>query len=179
MGSFLCYAALYFWFREFLASQYATVVWIVFFSLMILTTAVGIHWFLNSTQLVIAPIRFFLPDGFWPYVFATQQLGLLSFAAQHLDYVLVLNLAGLDSLGKYVAVSVLALTIPNINGYFVDTLLPSLTNLLAVRNVAGASSAFTTYYRILLLVNTMAATGLILFADLFISMLGPKYTSLD
>jgi O-antigen/teichoic acid export membrane protein len=179
LGSFLCYALLYIWFRDLLTSHYTHAVWIIWFSLVVLTTTVGIRGLLISRQLTIVPFRFFLPKGFWSYVFATQQLGLLSFASQRLDYVLVLNLAGLDSLGKYVAVSALALTVPTINGYFVDTLLPSLTNLLAARNVVGASSAFTTHYRILLLVNTVTSCGLMLLADILIGVLGPKYTSLE
>ena len=75
--------------------------------------------------------QFFLPRGFWKYLFATQQLSILGFFVGRLDYVLVLRFGNLRTLGQYAAITTVALLIPQVNMYFLDSLLPSLTNLFA------------------------------------------------
>ena len=123
-------------------------------------------------------IRFFLPRGFWSYTLALQQGSALDFFISRLDMIFILNFAGLGLLGKYVAVITLAESIRLISGFFIGTLLPSLTNTLADGNKAGAAAVFHTHMRILFLVSAASTCGLVLLAYPISSLLGPNYTGL-
>jgi O-antigen/teichoic acid export membrane protein len=81
-------------------------------------------------------------------------------------------------LGEYVALITLAESIRLISRFFIDTLLPALTNVIAARNMAGASAVFKTHMRILFLANTASTCGLILLARPITALLGPKYSGL-
>jgi O-antigen/teichoic acid export membrane protein len=91
---------------------------------------------------------------------------------------LVLNFGNLELLGRYVAILALAESIRSIGRYFLDALLPSLTNMVAVRDLTAAANVFETHMRILFLVNTGTTCGLILFAGPITALFGSRYTGL-
>jgi len=122
---------------------------------------------------------FYLPRGFWKYVGATQFVAAVNLFSQRLDYVLILNIAGLGLLGDYVALSTVAITIPTLNTFFLDTLLPSLTNLIASRNTSAAAQVLSMHVRILLLVNTMSTCAVMLLSALVVRIMGPQYSGLQ
>jgi O-antigen/teichoic acid export membrane protein len=134
---------------------------------------------LGEWELRWRSLRIFLPRGFWKYTLATQAVSSLNFLLQRLDLILVLNSGGLVVLGKYVAIISLAGLIPAGVGFFLDTLLPSLTNLLATRNYAAASQVYSMNLRTLFLVTTLGASGLMFMVNPIIMLLGSKYTSLS
>jgi ribosomal protein S18 acetylase RimI-like enzyme len=123
-------------------------------------------------------LRLFLPRGFWKYTFSLEQMSAINFLAQRLDLILVLNFGGLAVLGKYVAIITLAEIIRAANRFFLDTLLPSLTNLLASRNLPAASEVFSMNLRILFAVNVAAACALTLLVGPITTLLGPQYGSM-
>lgn len=179
-GSFFFYALLYFGARAFLTAHYSGVIWGLYLGLVAVGALIGLWRLVRLNRWSRSDLRprFFLPIGFWRYALATQQVGLVSFFSERIDYLLMLNFGGLQLLGKYVAVANLSMLIPVVNTFFLDTLLPSLTNLVAARNYKGAAEVFAMHMRILFVVNTVTTTGIILLAGLLTTLLGDKYVSL-
>ncbi|MGH9740038.1 MAG: lipopolysaccharide biosynthesis protein [Candidatus Acidiferrales bacterium] len=180
ISSFLVYGSFYFFSRSTLAQHYPLVIWGTYLTVCFGGAAGGFCrlWRVAGWNRYWRGIRFFLPRGFWAYTLALQQGSALSFFLGRLDVILLLNLGGLALLGKYVAVITLAGSIRLISGYFVGTLLPSLTNTLADGNKAGAAAVFHTHMRILFLVSAASTCGLILLAHPITSLLGPQYAGL-
>jgi O-antigen/teichoic acid export membrane protein len=108
-----------------------------------------------------------------------EQSGIVFFFAYRLDYVLLLHYGGLGMLGRYVALMTVAGLVPMVNGFFMDTLLPSLTNTLAARNSAGAAQVFIMHMRILFLVATAMSCGVMVLAPTATSLMGDKYRSIQ
>lgn len=181
VGSFLMYAALFFGLRTVLATHYTGLVWAIYLGLVVVATTLGLRHLLRLHGWESRrkhSLRFFLPSGFWRYTLSNQQVSMVSFFSQRLDYVLLLNFAGLSTLGKYVAITAIATMIPTVNRFFLDALLPSLTNLVASRNLAAASEIFSLHMRILFLANTVTTCGLMLLVGPLTTLLGPTYTPL-
>jgi O-antigen/teichoic acid export membrane protein len=181
IGSFFFYAVLFLCAPRSLVAHYTIWIWGIYLGLTAVLTGLGAYrlLFLNSLHLGGLYWRFFLPRGFWKYALGTQQLSAVWFFINRLDYILVLNFGNLGMLGKYVAISTIATLIPLINTFFLDTLLPSLTNLVAVRNFSAASEIFGVYMRISFLVNTATTCGLMLLASTLTKIFGPKYNALE
>jgi O-antigen/teichoic acid export membrane protein len=179
VGSSLLYVALFIGARSFLRTHYTGVIWGLYLALAAVAASIGLWRLVRSNQWArFNRLRFILPRGFWRYALATQQLGIVLFLIQRTDYILVLNFGGLETLGKYVAVSALALIIPVVSTVFLDSLLPSLTNLVAAENYKGASEVFAMHMRILFIVGVAGTTGLMVLAGPLTVLLGPKYDSL-
>ena len=180
IASFLVYAGLFFFSRSILVHSYPAVIWGTYLAFCALSAGLGFRhlWRLNGWRNSWRSLRFFLPRGFWPYTLSLQQLSALNFFAGRFDVILVLNFGGLALLGKYVALITLAESIRLVSSFFIGTLLPSLTNMVATRNLAGASAAFHTHMRILFLVTAGSTYGLILLAHPITTLLGANYTGL-
>ena len=180
IGSFLIYATVFFSSQAFLARSYTQVIWGTYFGVCTIGAIIGLRrfWQLNGRQGNWRSLKFFLPRGFWHYALSLQQLSTLWFFTGRLDAILVLNFANLAVLGQYFAVITLVEAILVINRFFLDTLLPSLTNMIAAKNLTAAADIFATHMRILFLVNTGSTCGIILLAGSITVVLGPKYTSL-
>ncbi len=181
IGSFLVYIFLFLFRRPWLARYAVEIVWFVYLTLTTLGIAAGLRW-LRRSPFLRQPgerlrVRFFLPRGFWTFALGTQSISLISLL-QRVDFVLVLNFGGMKILGEYVAITALALTIPVVNGYFLQTLLPSLTNLFAADNRQGAGEAFRAHMRLLLLVVAAGTCGLIFLAAPLVAIFGPLYKGL-
>lgn len=182
VGSFLTYGALFLFDRHWLASHPVEIVWSVYLALTALALLAGLRClradsFLNKGWKSLR-LRFWLPRGFWAYTLGTEQVSFLGFFLQRLDFILVLNFGGLKLLGEYVVVTTLALSIPLVTGFFYDTLLPSLTNLLAVGNTRAAGEVFRAHMRLFLLVIAMGSCGLIFLASPLLAIFGPAYEGL-
>ena len=153
-------------------------IWAVYLGLAALGAVVGGWRLLKPNRGRLSSLRFFLPRGFWSYALSTQQVGVVWFFIERIDYILVLNLGGLHTLGQYVAIATIAKTIPVINNFFLGALLPSLTSLIPSQNRTAASEVFSVHTRILLVVNAMTTCGLMLLATPLTAILGEKYSSL-
>jgi O-antigen/teichoic acid export membrane protein len=174
--SFGIYAAIFVFDRSILSIHPTAIVWSVYLGLAAMLCIVGI---VKIVRLCRAPrLRWFLPDGFWSYAFSTQQVSVTSFLARKLDYVLIVNVGGLKLLGEYVAVITVASTVPMISGFFMDTLLPALTNTVSARNHAGAAQVFTMHMRILFLIITAMSCAVMVSAFTATAVMGAKYASL-
>jgi len=140
----------------------------------------GVRILLNRLEIrnYAESFRFFLPTGFWKYTFSLQELSALNFFSQRLDVFLILNLGNLAVLGKYVAIITLADSIRTVNRYVTDTLLPSLTNVLAEKNYAGATDVFAMHMRILLLVNAAGTFAFVFMARPLLHVYGAQYLPL-
>ena len=181
IGSFLIYAVLFVGLRQLLASHYSILVWAVYLGLVALALCVGFLHLMRLSRWEFGwhSLRFFLPEGFWKYTLTTEAVSALSFLLQKLDMILVLNFGGLAVLGKYVAVTGLAALISVGSNFFLDTLLPSLTNLLASRNYCAASQIYSISLRTVFLVTMFGTSALIFLVKPIIIFLGPQYTSLN
>jgi len=180
VGSFLCYAVLYVGNHNLLETHYTGLIWSVYLGLTALATVIGLkhlvqlpEWRCDWRQL-----RFFLPPGFWHYTLTTEQVSITAFLIARLDFILIMNLGGLELLGKYVAVVTIADILRTGNRFFCDTLFPSLTNVLASGNDRAGSQVFSMNLRLLFLVNLAGICVLALFIDPILALFGPHYTSL-
>ena len=181
VGFFVAYAPLFMFARNFSARHYTSIIWGIYFLLAILIAGVGLkilalhlgtigHW---------RHIKLFIPHRFWSYTLSLQQLSAINFFSQRVDVILVLNLGSLAILGQYVAIVSLADSIRIINRYITDTLLPSLTNMIAAKNYAGAADVFSMHMRILFLVNAATTFGFMFFAQPLLHIYGARYLSLS
>lgn len=176
IGSLAIYATIFVFDRTLLSVDPTAIIWSVYLGLSAILGVIGA---VKVVRLCGTPrLRWFLPAGFWSYAFSTQQVSVASFLANRLDYVLIVNFGGLRLLGQYVAITVVASTVPIMSGFFMDTLLPALTNTVAARNYAGAAQVFTVHMRILLLVTTAMSCAVMVLAVPTTAIMGSKYGSL-
>ncbi len=146
IGSLAIYAAIFMFNRSLLSAHPMAIIWSVYLGL---SAVLGVIGAVKVVRLCRgARLRWFLPAGFWRYSFSTQQVSITSFLAHKLDYVLIVNFGGLKLLGEYVAVITVAGIVPMVSGFFMDTLLPALTNTVVSRNYAGAAQVFMMHMRI-------------------------------
>ena len=177
LGSCVIYALLFIFERPMLVQYPRVIVWGIYLGLSSLFIVIGLIRLIGRkvSSLWPLPLRSAFPKGFWKYAWATQQVSIVWFVAQRLDYILLVNLGGLPILGKYVAISVLAGVIPLFNSFFIDTLLPSLTNVLAGHNYRGAADILKFYLRLIFLVSGGVTCALLLSAHPLVAVLGKNY----
>lgn len=180
LGTFVLYVALYFGDRSLLAAQYKTIIWSTFGFLTLIVTALAtrrllrhIPWPRDQKSL-----RFLLPPGFWPYTWGLQASSVLNFLSARLDYIFILNAGGLVEFGKYVTLITLTSVIPTFATFVLDSLLPSLTHTLALRDYSTARRITEVYLRFMLPCGLIAATFAILFVHPLFKILGPRYIDL-
>lgn len=180
VGSFLLYAILFFFERGLLETYYTELIWAIYLGLVALAAIVGFHQLrkLEGWRSSWRRLHFCVPRGFWRYALALEESSALGFLMARLDFILVLNFAGLAILGKYVAIFAVAQAIQVANTYFVDALLPSLTNVLAARNLEAASQIYSVNLRILFVVNMMLTCALIFFIGPIVAIMGHAYASI-
>ena len=173
--SMAAYAVIFVAARPVLAHHPAGVIWGTYLGL---TGALALIGAVRIFQLCGRPrLRFHLPAGFWSYAFDIQMVGGVSFFSSRLDYILLLNFGGLALLGQYVAVMAVAMTVPMVSNLFMDTLLPSLTNMIATRNSRGAGQVFMIHMRILFLLTVATGCAVMLLAAPAAEVMGPEYRS--
>ncbi len=171
--SMVAYVVLFVFARELLSGHPTAVVWTVYVATSGLLALSGAR---RLFQLCGRPhLRFYLPEEFWWYAIDTQMVGAIRFLSGRLDYVLLLNFGGLALLGSYVAITAVATTVPLVSNLFMDTLLPSLTNMVSVRNSRGAGQVFMMHMRLLFPITVAAGCALILLAVPATEVMGPKY----
>jgi O-antigen/teichoic acid export membrane protein len=180
LANFALYAVLYFGARPFLASHYIVIIWGSYLILAILVTILAMRRLLRHLRSghFREPIRFFLPPGFWSFTSGLQLGSILTFLSTRLDYVFILNAGGLVEFGRYVTLITLVSVIPTFATFVLDSLLPSLTNTLALRDYEYSRRLTEIYLRFMLPCGMLAATFAILFAHPLFAVLGPRYTDL-
>jgi O-antigen/teichoic acid export membrane protein len=180
LASFGLYVLLYFGARRFLAAHYVAIIWSTYLALGTLVTILGMQRLLRDlgSESLREPIRFFLPPGFWSYTSGLQLVSILSFLSTRLDYIFILNAGGLGEFGRYVTLLTLVSVIPVFATFVLDSLLPSLTNTLALRDYASSRGLVEIYLRFMLPCGMLAASFTLLFARPVFSVLGPRYADL-
>jgi O-antigen/teichoic acid export membrane protein len=180
LASFAFYAVLYVAARPFLASHYVAIIWTTYLVLATLVTVLAMRRLLLHFQgsHLRESMRFFLPPGFWSYTSGLQVVSILSFLSTRLDYLFILNAGGLVEFGRYVTLITLVSVIPTFATFVLDSLLPSLTNTLALRDYQSSRHLAEIYLRFMLPCGMLAATFAILFARPLFAVLGPRYLDL-
>jgi O-antigen/teichoic acid export membrane protein len=180
LASFAIYAVLYFAARPFLASHYVAIIWSTYLVLATLVTILAMRRLLRrlGTGHLRESLRFFLPPGFWSYTSGLQAVSILTFLSTRLDYLFILNAGGLVEFGRYVTLITLVSVIPTFATFVLDSLLPSLTNTLALRDYESSRRLAEIYLRFMLPCGMLAATFALLFAHPLFGMLGPRYVDL-
>ncbi len=154
----------------------ADVVWLSYVGLTFFVALVAFYRLISAGALTGRP-RFWLPPRFWPYTLLLQANSVLGFFSARLDYILILNTGGLAVLGQYVAITSIAGVVPRISGFVVDSLLPSLTNCLAMGDLRAASRVAETYLRIMFPAVLGLSLGVLVFARSLLAIMGPFYTA--
>ena len=175
--TFAAYGLVYLGFRAFFQAHYTTLIWGVYLTLIGATLLLGLARLsrLPEWRPGHAFTSFFLPAGFWRYALALQQASALGFFVQRLDLLLVLNYGGLDMLGKYVAILSVANMVQVASRFFLDTLLPALTNLLAIQHFSAASDVFATHLRLLCFVSATGTSAMIYLIQPVAALMGKQY----
>lgn len=181
IGSLLTYCVLFVTAPHLLKASYAELIWAVYIGLLGLAIILAVWKLLSfvKSRLHWRATRFFLPKGFWRYLLPFQMGSAISMAAGRIDYLLVLNFGGLKTLGKYMAVLMIADFMRASNNLLIDTLLPALTNLQASDNVEGATQVFAVTLRILYVANVALGCALIFLVEPILRVLGPQYSGLE
>jgi O-antigen/teichoic acid export membrane protein len=174
--SLVAYTAFVYWDRTIFLTHPTVVIWIVYLGLSAVLGFVGLGRLVRLCS--VRRLRWYLPSDFWRYAVNTQQVSVVSFLGQKLDYLLIANFGGLKLLGQYVAVNAIASIIPVLSGIFMDTLLPALTNTLAARNYAGATQVFAMHMRILFFAITATTCAVMLLAIPATAAMGNTYKCL-
>ena len=175
-GSLAAYTAIFLFDRALLVYHPTVIIWSVYLGLCAALAVVGAVRVARLRR--TNRLRWRLPTGFWRYSFTTQQVSVTAFLAHKLDYVLIVNFGGLTLLGEYVGVVTVAATVPMVSGFFMDTLLPALTNTVAARNYAGAAQVFAVHMRILFIVVTAMSCTVMVLAVPACTVMGANYGSL-
>jgi O-antigen/teichoic acid export membrane protein len=180
LASFALYTVLYFGARRFLASHYVAIIWCTYLILSILVTIVAMRRLLRHLRSgrLQEPIRFYLPPGFWSFTSGLQLVSIFSFLSTRLDYFFVLNAGGLVEFGRYVTLVTLVSVIPTFATFVLDSLLPSLTNTLALRDYESSRRLVEIYLRFMLPCGMLAATFAMVFVHPLFAVLGPRYSDL-
>ncbi len=173
----LCVYSLFVLFAPTLLKSYPrTVIWGAYLTLAAIAALIGgvlVYRACSRTRL-----RFFLPSGFWRYAVDTQAVSVTNFLAGRLDYLCLLNFGSMETLGRYVAILTVAMTVNLTSTLFMDTLLPSLTNMVASANERAAAQVFSVHMRILFLVSAAVSIGIMVMSVYVCRFLGPQYVTL-
>jgi O-antigen/teichoic acid export membrane protein len=180
-GSFLAYAALFLFARDYLRVHYTSLIWEIYFALITLAAIVGLLKIVRThpPRSTRSFLGFHLPRGFWSYTLSLEAVSAVGMLSSRLDYILVLNFGGLTLLGKYVALRTISNAIGLIATFFVDTLLPTMTNLIAHKDFSAAGEALHLYLRVLFAISFAASCGLFFASGILIRMFGPAYRDLE
>ncbi|MHB8412004.1 MAG: lipopolysaccharide biosynthesis protein [Candidatus Acidiferrales bacterium] len=180
LGTFALYAVLYIGARSLLVAQYKTTIWSTFGFFTLVVTALAVRRLLRHLPWPEDhnSLRFFLPWGFWPYTWGLQASSVLNFLSTRLDYIFILNAGGLIEFGKYVTLITLTSVIPTFATFVLDSLLPSLTHTLALRDYIASRQITEVYLRFMLPCGLVAAAFAMLFVYPLFRILGSRYTDL-
>ena len=180
IGSCALYSLLFFAAPRVLATQMNLVIWGSYFALTMIVTVLAIRYFVAACRFRRrqTEIRFFLPQGFWRYTLSLQASSALGFLSTRLDCIFVLAAGGVGTLGRYVALMTLVSIVPMFATFLLDSLLPSLANTLAEKDLLSSRALAEVYLRIILLSACGAGLFLLCFADAFVGLLGPRYADL-
>src|SRR5579875_800838 len=180
IGSFAVYVFLFFAARQILEEHYTGIIWGAYLSLVLLVGYVAIRRFLRlNPGFTWSGTRFFLPQGFWRYTLSLQSASILNFFSGRLDYLLLLYFGGLAVLGKYVALMSLLLPVLKVVSFFLDSLLPSLTNTLSQNDLRSSEELAEISVRIVVPSSIFVAGLLVFFAHPIVLLLGSKYWGLE
>jgi len=180
IGSFVIYVVLFVAARSVLAKHYTAVIWGAYLGLVLVVAYGAMRRFLRlNPEFNWSRFHFLLPAGFWRYTLSLQGNSILGFFASRLDYLLLLYFGGLVLLGKYVALMALLLPISKVTSFFLDSLLPSLTNTLARHDLASSRELVEICIRIVVPASLCMAGLLVFFAHPAILLLGSKYEGLE
>ncbi len=180
IGSFGIYVTLFLTARAVLARHYTVVIWGAYLILVLLVAFGALRRFLRlNAGFRWTELRFQLPAGFWRYTLSLQGNSILGFFTGRLDYLLLLYFGGLVLLGKYVALMALLLPISKVTSFFLDSLLPSLTNTLARHDLTSSRELVEICIRIVVPASLFMAGLLVFFAHPAILLLGSRYEGLE
>ncbi len=181
IGSFCSYAVLFWVAPQLLRQHVIGLVWGIYLGWSVLATLLAILRL--RRRLLIEPSEWqwkgSLPRGFWRYTLSLHGNSVLGFFVLQLDSVLVVRAGGLRVLGAYTAVMTVALFVPTMVRVLLESLLPSLTNAIAVEQNETAGALCRTYLRLMMPGALLWATGAVLLARLVLAVLGPAYQGLE
>ena len=180
IGSFTIYVILFVAARSLLAKHYTAVIWGAYLGLVLVIAYSAIRRFLRlNPGFTWSRLHFLLPGGFWRYTLSLQGGSILNFFSGRLDYLLLLYFGGLGLLGKYVALMGLLLPISKVVSFFLDSLLPSLTNTLSRRDLKSSEELAEICIRIVVPASLIMAGLLVFFAHPIVMLLGRQYLGLE
>ena len=120
-------------------------------------------------------LRWHLPRGFWRFTLMTQISSVVNFFSSRFDQILVLIYASISGLGIYFVMAQLAAAIQLISGFFLESMLPALINILAQAGRDAARSAYYRGARLNQVIVTSTALMLLCFHSVILSTFGAQY----
>jgi O-antigen/teichoic acid export membrane protein len=180
IGSCVIYVLLFTISPSTLVAHHIQLIWGVFLTLALLAALVGFCRFVSRdiTSGSVKDLRFFLPAGFWKYTAGVQGSSLLGFFSINLDALLILHAGGVAVLGRYVAIMTIALAVPLLSGFLLESFVPILMSALAQKNAQSAGEITTLFARIIFPTALAVATLQMALAGPIATILGAYYTDL-
>jgi O-antigen/teichoic acid export membrane protein len=182
IGSFLVYALLVTISPMTLVVHHTPLIWGVFLSLAAAAAVAGICRLLMSLSLAgesLRDVRVFLPDGFWKYTAGVQGSSVLGFFSINLDSLMILHAGGVAVLGRYVAVMTIALAIPLLSGFLLESLVPILMTALGQKKPQSAREITELFGRMIFPIVLGVAAFEIFLGRPLANLLGTQYTDIS
>jgi O-antigen/teichoic acid export membrane protein len=180
VGSCLVYALLCTVSPSTLVKHHTSLIWGVFLGVALLAAAAGLWRFVSRdiASESLKNLRVFLPAGFWKYTAGVQGSSLLAFFSINLDSLLILHAGGVAVLGRYVAIMTIALAVPLLSGFLIESFVPILMKALARRDAQSARDITELYARMIFPAALAAACLEMGFAGPIVGLFGASYTEL-
>jgi O-antigen/teichoic acid export membrane protein len=175
VGCFVSFGGFFFlarsWFRAHLFAAIAG----VHIAFMALSLLLGAFSVLRKLKFSPHVLRWHLPDRFWHFTVLTEISSIVTFLYSRLDQVMVLFYGSITGLGIYFVLAQLAVAIQLISGFFLDGVLPALTNVLARVGTDAARSVYYEAARLNQVIITGCTLALLCFSRLVLGTFGPQY----
>lgn len=153
----------------------APVVFVSYFVLILFVSVYALHRLRRLIGALVSGWQWFLPGGFWGYALKIQGASTLGLLHTKIDQILVLRQLDLSQLGVFYVILQVAETSPLLAIFFVEGVLPGMTNLFAAGRLDKISELYGKVARYSVLMATGLTCFLLTFCGPLLSFFGERY----
>jgi len=136
----------------------------------------SLYFLLNQMgRLNIRNINLFLPGDFWKFAVPLQFASAITFFRTNFDQMFVISLFGLKDYGQYLAVLNTVMVIQLISNVFLEVILPSFSNMVALNNTYLLRKTYYNTAKYFSFIYGILSLFFIFRGDLLLSLFGKEY----
>lgn len=175
VGSFILFGLFFVVSRSWFIKYQDSIITGVYIGLVLITLVAGTYYARRTLKPEPNFPRWFVPEGFWRFSGMTQLSSLLNFLSSRLDQILVLAYAGISGLGIYAVLSQLAFAIQTVSGFFLESMLPVMTNIMARSGMDAVRMVYSRGARLNQVIVTGCSLVLLCLGGVALSAFGGIY----